>query len=57
MNDQRDWRATPLPLNTEGWIRLEDAEDKALRAFWRGLIVGAIMAATLAYAIGAWVAL
>ena len=48
---QHDWRAKPLPLDTTGWLRIEDAQNKALTAFFRGVAIGALVIGLAACAI------
>ena len=46
------------PYGTETHIRIEDAQDKALAAFWRGVVLGAAVGALLAWCglVTAWAA-
>jgi hypothetical protein len=65
MTDQQDWpqeqsasippRFRHGPYGTEAHIRIEDADDKALTAFFRGCLLGSLLTGFMAWGIIAWV--
>ena len=43
--------STPLPQQF-AFVTVEDADAKAMRSFWHGLVIGGIAAGALAWQIG-----